>query len=210
MRDLKEGAWVHDLVEVYNDLGGVAAYQDVYPLARKRREARGASWTAEAHASIRRTVEDHAASSKNFRGQEVFFSVNGHGKGVWGLMPEYLRPAEQARDEGPAYLEGLEGLVRERGYLARTRDPRLVEARKLLDDYTCQACGFRLEVGEENYIIDVHHLLPLGGLQDVRITSVNDLVCLCPTCHRIAHTAKTRPLALEEVSRLSASAAKIL
>jgi predicted HNH restriction endonuclease len=34
---------------------------------------------------------------------------------------------------------------------------------------------------------------------EATVTSVDDLVCLCPTCHRIAHTRRDRPLSLDEV-----------
>lgn len=194
------GTWLHDLVEVYNDLGGEAAYKQVYSKARERRLARGATWTAQAEASIRRTIEDHARSSNNFRGNEVFYSVNGHGRGVWALMPEYLRTPAPVQGVGSdLYAEGLEGIAFEHSYLRRSRDPRLVETRKRIDNYTCRACDFRLEIGEENYVIDVHHLKPLGASKSVVITSIDDLVCLCPTCHRIAHSAKEGPLPLEAI-----------
>jgi hypothetical protein len=32
----KPNTWVEDLIEVYNDLGGSANYEDVYPLAQKK------------------------------------------------------------------------------------------------------------------------------------------------------------------------------
>lgn len=198
MRSIKPGTWLEDLIEVYNDLGGIAAYRDVYAGAQARRQSRGASWTPEAEASVRRTVEDHAASSANFRGRSVFYSVNGHGRGVWGLMPDYLRAATRTSEPEtlPAYLEGPEGILREVRYLMKSRDPRIAEQRKLIDDFTCQVCRFRLMVDDGRYVIDVHHLNPLGALADVTVTSVEDLVCLCPTCHRIAHINKGAPLSL--------------
>jgi hypothetical protein len=203
MQTVKPGTWLHDLIEVYNDLGGQAAYGDVYPLAKLRREGRGASWTKEAKASIRRTVEDHAESSANFRGKPVFYSVNGHGRGVWGLLPDHLQPVQNdSPRQEQAYLEGLEGIVQEKFYLRRSRDPRLVENRKERDNYTCQVCGFRQEVGDGKFVIDVHHLLPLGGLMNVVITSIDDLVCLCPNCHRIAHSKRGTPLTLVEISAI--------
>lgn len=203
MRTVKPGTWLHDLIEVYNDLGGQASYLEVYPRAKLLREGRGASWTKEAKASIRRTVEDHAESSANFRGKPVFYSVNGHGRGVWGLLPEYLRSEKNDEERrGKAYLEGLEGIVQEKLYLRRSRDPRLVENRKERDNYTCQVCAFRQEVGDGKFVIDVHHLLPLGSLKNVVITSIEDLVCLCPNCHRIAHSQQGTPLNLDEISAL--------
>jgi len=76
------------------------------------------------------------------------------------------------------------------------------ETDKIIDDYTCQACSFRLEVSEGKFIIEVHHLNPLGELANASLTSIDDLVCLCPTCHRIAHTRPRSPLPLAEIRAL--------
>lgn len=206
MARVKKGSWLHDLIEVYNDLGGTASYSDVYELAKERRQKRGASWTTQARASIRRTVEDHAKSSANFRGTHVFYSVKGHGAGVWGLMPEYVRSSAEEPQPPQVYAEGAEGIQRERVYMSRSRDPRLVEARKERDDFTCQVCQFRLVLGQDKYVIDVHHLRPLGVEGGRVLTSIDDLVCLCPTCHRIAHSRREAPLPLAEIKRIRNSA----
>ncbi|CAN7573639.1 HNH endonuclease [Neorhizobium sp. LjRoot104] len=195
--------WLDDLIAVYNELGGEGSYKEVYPLAQRRRLARGASWTPKAEASIRRTVEDHAKSSSNFRGKEVFYSVQGHGRGIWGLMPTFLTSATSIVQVEVRYREGIEGIAAEATYLRRLRDPSLVEARKLRDDFTCQACGFRLDVGGGRFIIDVHHVHPLGKASSSVLTTIDDLICLCPTCHRIAHTGKLEPLGLNEVRLIS-------
>jgi len=34
METVKSGTWLDDLIEIYNDLGGKAAYKDVYKQAR--------------------------------------------------------------------------------------------------------------------------------------------------------------------------------
>ena len=201
MKDIKDESWLHDLVEIYNELGGQAAYSDVYQLARRRRQGRGASWTDQSHATIRRTVEDHAESSSNFKGNPVFYSVNGHGAGVWALLPEYIAVVPTSVD-APAYLEGIEGIVQEHRYLLRSRDARLVETRRVLDNYTCQTCGFRLEVSEGKFIIEVHHLNPIGELSEATVTSVDNLICLCPTCHRVAHSQSGSPLTPQEIRRI--------
>lgn len=201
MKTPKVGSWLHDLVEIYNILGGEAAYSDVYALAKGRREARGASWTAQSPATIRRTVEDHAESSSNYRGFPVFYSAKGHGSGVWALLPGYIYAAPLPA-AAPAYLEGIEGIIQERRYLLRSRDRSLVDMRKTMDDYTCQSCGFRLEVDNGKFIIDVHHLSPLGELSKATVTSLDDLVCLCPTCHRVAHSQPRQPRNLDEVRKI--------
>ncbi|TQS72972.1 hypothetical protein ERN12_04115 [Rhodobacteraceae bacterium] len=136
---------------------------------------------------------NYAESSSNFRGDAVFYSVNGHGNGTWALLPEYVR-ADSIPLEAPAYLEGLEGIIQERRYLLRSRDAKLVEARKVKDDYTCQTCGLRLEVSSGKFIIEVHHLKPVGELSEATVTSIDDLICLCPTCHRVAHSKPGSPV----------------
>lgn len=205
IRPIKEDSWLTILIETYNELGGVANYQSVYPIAKRIRQERGGSWTAEAHATIRRTVEDNSKDSENFKGREVFYSVKGIGKGTWGLLPDYLREPTQIESEIVGvnlYSEGLEGIIREARYLRKSRDPRLVESRKILDDFTCQACGYRKQVGEEKFIIDVHHVNPIGDMAGPVITSIDDLICLCPNCHRIAHTGQALPLPIEELKKL--------
>lgn len=69
--------------------------------------------------------------------------------------------------------------------------------------YTCQVCGlnfgerFGVEFAE---IIDVHHLKPLGASDGERMVDpINDLVPLCPNCHRMVHRGRVEPRSLEEV-----------
>ncbi|WP_075478453.1 HNH endonuclease [Moritella viscosa] len=88
-----------------------------------------------------------------------------------------------------------EGYLQDRTLLSRKRDQKLVKQRKKMDNYQCQSCDFSLII-EGKSIIECHHLFPLNfGERD---TKIEDLVCLCPTCHRIAHLRKN-PLNLEEI-----------
>ncbi len=79
----------------------------------------------------------------------------------------------------------VEGYKRDRQLYETTRNTTLAELRKEKDGYTCQACGFKLQVSG-HFVIECHHTDPISW--GVRETSLNDLVSLCPTCHRIAHT----------------------
>ncbi|MDA2934648.1 hypothetical protein MYX82_09945 [Acidobacteria bacterium AH-259-D05] len=102
-----------------------------------------------------------------------------------------------------------EGVQQDKTGKFQTRNAKVVTLRKKRDDYTCQACGFRLKVNGK-YIIDCHHKNPLGGNKDVRVTHIDDLVCLCPTCHRIAHS-RSYPLTVHEIKhRLKSSPNKSL
>lgn len=93
-----------------------------------------------------------------------------------------------------------EGLLQDRRRKFRERNKAIVKRRKELDDYACQSCGFRLEINGI-FIIDCHHIHPLGMRSDVRVTDIKHLICLCPTCHRIAHTSQY-PLDAKEVQAI--------
>ena len=88
---LKEGGWCHDLYETLEQLGGWASLHDIYKNAIERRRNAGRSVTRESEATIRRTLEDHSSDSKNYRGgPDVFYMLEGVGKGVWALR-KYVR-----------------------------------------------------------------------------------------------------------------------
>jgi len=93
-----------------------------------------------------------------------------------------------------------EGYKQDRTVSFRSRNASIITERKQRDDYTCQACMFRLEV-DGTFIIDCHHKKPLGLADAVTVTELDDLVCLCPTCHRIAHTQRY-PLDIDEIRKL--------
>lgn len=115
---------------------------------------------------------------------------------------EYTIRTDQAKDisEGDTEdvddIEAVEGQIQEGRYLSKKRNRALVAKRKGIDDYRCQACSFKLRINEK-YVIECHHLFPLKGKI---ITRLDDLSCLCPTCHRIAHKRKT-PFTIEEIKK---------
>ena len=101
--------------------------------------------------------------------------------------------------------EAEEGYQGDRTVKFRKRNRSLIQACKKRDKNNCQACKFRLPV-DGKFIVDCHHKYPLGYDENVRVTRLTDLVCLCPTCHRIAHTRK-HPLGIEEIRKARGLAA---
>jgi hypothetical protein len=100
-------------------------------------------------------------------------------------------------DQPPnTYDDAVEGQSQDHITTSLIRNRKIVQLRKEKDDYTCQACGFKLFANGIN-IIDCHHINPLSDT-GMTLTSIDQLVCLCPTCHRIAHTRKN-PLSVEEI-----------
>lgn len=96
-------------------------------------------------------------------------------------------------------VEAEEGYKEDKIYLYTTRNRDIVNKRKQLDDYTCQICGFKFELNGKK-IIECHHLNPLSE-GEARITKIEDLISVCPTCHRIIHLRKP-PFNIEEVKQL--------
>ena len=91
----------------------------------------------------------------------------------------------------------IEGYLIDQKLLSGSRNQALASQCKVRDKYTCQACDFKLKLNGR-YVIECHHKNPIG-LGGVRETCLSDLVSLCPTCHRIAHTRK-EPLDVEEIA----------
>ena len=94
-------------------------------------------------------------------------------------------------------IKVIEGQIAESKVLGKKRNQAIVEKRKNIDKHTCQACGFRLKINDR-YIVECHHKYPLRG---ETITNIDDLVCFCPTCHRIAHR-KTPPFKTNEIRKI--------
>ena len=101
-------------------------------------------------------------------------------------------------------IEAHEGYEIDRSILTRSRNSSLVRQRKELDNYTCQACGFQLEV-DGCFVIEVHHRDPLSTTGETD-TTLEQVVSLCPTCHRIAHLRST-PYSVEEIQEIRSTKA---
>ena len=62
------------------------------------------------------------------------------------------------------------------------RDTSASSDLKRLYDFRCQICGWRMERGEDRFLIEVHHVRPLGGEHNGMDASANMMV-LCPNHH---------------------------
>lgn len=96
---------------------------------------------------------------------------------ILSLIEKRLTPSQLS-------LSVIEGIPREFKGIMRSRNGRkYIELAKNRDSYSCKACGFKLSI-EGRDILQVHHLNPLREVVKVEL---DDLACLCPTCHYIAH-----------------------
>lgn len=117
------------------------------------------------------------------------------------ILGQKWEPAKH--DNETNYSSALEQLYAEGGDRIETfvlrRSSKYVSAVKEKYNFTCQACDFKLKVNGRD-IIEVHHLKPLSQTGKV-LTSTDDLICLCPTCHRVAH-CKTPPYTTDEIKQI--------
>jgi len=95
-----------------------------------------------------------------------------------------------------------EGTIRTRTVTTYERDP--IARTQCLDHYgtSCQICNFSFqdfygEIGTD--YIEVHHIVPLSDIQgEHTVDPVNDLIPLCPNCHRMIHKRKP-PYSIDEI-----------
>lgn len=97
----------------------------------------------------------------------------------------------------------FEGYFVERSCLAHHRNAGIVAKCKQRDGHTCKSCGFNRRFNGRS-IIECHHLHPISA-EGARITVIDDLISLCPTCHRIAHLANP-PLSAEQIKGVMSEA----
>jgi hypothetical protein len=97
----------------------------------------------------------------------------------------------------------IEGYMIDFNYFRLSRNKDLAEDCKQRDKHTCQACGFKLELNGR-YIVDCHHKYPLSMTGETE-TKLEDLVSLCPTCHRVAHL-ENPPIKLARLKLMSKKA----
>lgn len=104
-------------------------------------------------------------------------------------------------DDSPA----IEGAVSWAQVKRRERNPRNRLLCLRIHGEQCVACGLkpREKYGDAGSIIEVHHLEPVATLAQPRpYDPEQDLVPLCPNCHRALHTRRHVPLSIAELQEL--------
>jgi hypothetical protein len=166
--------WLEDIDTSLRNLGGIASLEELYEeVYQVRSGPLPTSWKA----IVRGTIEAHSSDSKVFRGTDIFFSVDGIGRGIWGLR-EQVPNTPAASDLG--------GSVQPKKIKTQTyrvlRDTLLARGLKTLHQNHCQICAVALPlVGGDTYA-EVHHIRPLGSPHHGPDIPENILV-LCPNHH---------------------------
>jgi len=71
----------------------------------------------------------------------------------------------------------------------RKRDRALIRHRLEKDKYKCQNCGFSAstitKISLKSILVEIHHINPIQDGE--RETKIEDLITLCPNCHKLIH-----------------------
>lgn len=74
--------WEDDIVTALTGLGGSGTYAEIYDALEALRPVRSRTWKS----GVRRRIQDLSSDSGGFKhGPDLFLSVEGLGRGVWGL-----------------------------------------------------------------------------------------------------------------------------
>lgn len=182
--------WLNITIEALTDLGGISHYSDLYEQIKSRKSELPKSWKS----IVRRTIEINSSDSEAFSGKnDIFYTVNGIGSGVWGLR-NYI-PNTHNIDLTEDDISFPEGKLILRQHLLRERNPKVIlEAKRQFKNkfgkLFCEICDFDFEkrYGELGIdFIEGHHSKPVSELSENDETKIEDIVMVCSNCHKMLH-----------------------
>ena len=118
-------------------------------------------------------------------------------KGAFGATRKFWKLDIEREFESNSEMTGEfpEGKLVERTHKARERNNQVISLakdnfKKLHGRLYCQICGFDFEnnygeIGKD--FIEAHHTLAVSDMESEHKTKIEDLVMLCPNCHRMIH-----------------------
>ncbi|QNL44546.1 HNH endonuclease [Oscillibacter hominis] len=203
-------SWLEEVIDALHELGDQAHYNKIFQRIQDRgimNFEENKTWTA----AVRSTIERSSSDSKAFTGKEdIFYSAQGKGKGVWGIREPY-RPRENRPmtkdvldkkyriDEHRAKALS-DAQLKKKALSKETKHPKsriastnTYERNAFVSEYAkrrakgvCQLCAkeapFMDKAGSP--YLETHHVVWLskgGG------DTIDNTVALCPNCHRKMH-----------------------
>ncbi|NFH64708.1 restriction endonuclease [Clostridium botulinum] len=193
---MKKSIWLEEIIEAMKELGGHAYYSDLYEYVKDRGNI-SFNKLKDPNAQIRGTIERYSSDSNVYKktknGLDIFYSVDGKGKGHWGLreFEPHDNMVDLTEDDG-GFLEGRKKL---RQHICIERNAKVIKMakenfKKKYGVLKCEVCGFNFEkkygkLGED--FIEGHHIKPVSELKEGEKTKVEDIVLLCSNCHKMIH-----------------------
>lgn len=180
------------VIKALQQLNGHAYLKDIYSnVANIYDKPLGKNWKA----VIRATLEINSSDSDAFKGEDLFYSVEGLGNGHWGLRNFNQEEAIELTQEDDEFSEGKILLKK---HLQRERNVKLIEIakKKFIEKHGrlyCEVCGFDFEktYGElGKKFIEAHHIKPVSQMTENEKTNIDDIVMVCSNCHSMIHRKK--------------------
>lgn len=214
---MSRGIWLPEIIEAMEALGGDASYKDLNKKIKERANIPGLTTRKDWEAQIRGTIEKFSSDSKVFKKakkvaggkEDIFFSVDGIGKGHWGLRNSTISQENvNLTEDDIGYPEGKKAL---RQHICRERNPAVIAKAKALfkqkhnGKLYCEACGFSFDnvygkLGEN--FIEGHHKIPISKLQSGSKTNPKDIIMLCSNCHKMIHRLTFNENSLEKLKEI--------
>ncbi|MFR3566704.1 HNH endonuclease [Paeniclostridium sordellii] len=165
--------WLEYIIKAFENLGGVASYSQLYnEIILIRDENFSNSWKAVVRATIERNSSDSLAyGGKN----DIFYSVDGLGNGIWGLRNYEDNNNDIVKEEEDTYRVNI-------NIKRIIRDTKIIKELKALYDNTCQICSSKIEIDKNKYYSEGHHIKPLGNPHNGPDIKEN-IIIVCPNCH---------------------------
>ncbi len=178
----KNLTWRKTVEDALGSLGGVSNLKAIYEAVQDIREENGLSTPKSLKAVVRKELEYNSSDSSNWKGSEdLFYSVHGIGKGIWGLRAELPKP--QVAFDIVAPPEQGEHSSRVELTVSRiVRDTSLARKLKAMHGNACQICGLSIKLPDGSGYVEAHHVVPLGKPHNGADAPEN-IVVVCPNHH---------------------------
>jgi hypothetical protein len=174
--------WWQSVETSLANLGGVAPLKEIYAEVRSVRQANGDSVPVSLEEVVRKELEYNSSDSSNWRGtRDVFFSVHGIGKGIWGLR-SLLEIPPTASDLTPPPGNGDPAPRVEVITYRIIRDTIMTQKVKALHRSKCQICGTSISLQNGSKYSEAHHIIPLGAPHKGPDIPSN-IIVVCPNHH---------------------------
>ena len=188
--------WVDEIIDVMTELGGHCQYKDLYESIEERNLINLTNYTKEENwqGQIRQTIQFHSSDSTVYKGKrDYFYSVEGLGKGHWGLR-DFIADSSNVdlTEDDESFEEGKKQLTK---HICYERNHRVIflakqKFKQKHNKLFCVICDFDFEkvygeIGKD--YIEGHHSIPVSDIPQGYRTKPEDIVIVCSNCHKMLH-----------------------
>lgn len=166
--------WIDDISIALKNLNGIGNYEQIYAEIQKIRPNLSPDW----HAVVRRTIQQNSSDTESWvKKRDLYYSVNGIGKGVWGLRDFYPEKIDYS------YEVEIEEVKRKDYTIQRIiRDGYMIAQLKVFHNHKCQICEATIKIADDKFYCEGHHIKPLGIPHNGPDVASN-IIIVCPNCH---------------------------